>query len=60
MSERCERTSEQTSEWPGTYVPITGSSKPPWDGEKKKKKMKWAKKNTDSRQKDGEGGKQIQ
>ena len=32
MSERCERTSERTSEWPGTYVPITSLSEPPCDG----------------------------
>ena len=29
MSERCER----TSEWPTTYVPITGLSEPGWKGE---------------------------
>ena len=28
MSERCEQTSEWTSEWPGTHVPIFGCSEP--------------------------------
>ena len=28
MSERCERTSEQTSEWPSTYVSILACSRP--------------------------------
>ena len=28
MSERCERTSEWTSEWPSTYVLILGCSEP--------------------------------
>ena len=32
MSERCERASERTSEWPSTYVPITSLSKPPCAG----------------------------
>ena len=27
-SERCKRTSEQTSEWPSTYLPILGCSAP--------------------------------
>ena len=31
-SERCERTSEQTSEWPSTYVSILVCSRPQWDG----------------------------
>ena len=31
-SERCERTSKQTSEWPSTYVPIIGLSEPPCNG----------------------------
>ena len=29
-SERCERTSERTSEWPSTYVPILGCSAALW------------------------------
>ena len=29
MSEECERTSERTSEWPSTCVPITGLSESP-------------------------------
>ena len=31
-SERCERTSERTSEWPNTYVPNLGCSAPLWCG----------------------------
>ena len=31
-SERCEQMTERTSEWPSTYAPITGSSKPPCNG----------------------------
>ena len=30
ISERCERTSEQTSEWPSTYIPILGCLEPLW------------------------------
>ena len=30
VSERYERTSERTSEWPSTYVPIISGSEPPW------------------------------
>ena len=29
MRERCELTSERTSEWPSTYFSITGLSTPP-------------------------------
>ena len=32
MSERCEQKSEQTSEWPSTYVSIHGYSEPLWLG----------------------------
>ena len=32
-SERCERTSERTSKWPSTYVPILGFSNPSCVGE---------------------------
>ena len=32
MSERCERRSERTSEWPSTYVFILCCSRPHWDG----------------------------
>ena len=32
MSERCERMSEQTSEWPSTYVSILVCSRPQWRG----------------------------
>ena len=30
MSERYERTSERTNEWPSTYIPIHGCSAPLW------------------------------
>ena len=33
-SNRCEQTSERTSEWPSTYVPILGFSNPSWSGGK--------------------------
>ena len=33
MSERCEQTSKRTSEWPSTYIPILGCSKPPCTAE---------------------------
>ena len=32
MSERCEGTSERTSEWPSTYVSILVCSRPQWAG----------------------------
>ena len=58
-SERCERTSERTSEWPSTSVCIFGYSGPQWRRENKKKRKRKRKEEEEEREERRKEGRHI-